>query len=173
MRSMKQMISEFCDAFENPSKWTLGSGDKNPLPGSDRPNVFHLDDPSGLDEISSLLEHAHIRSIAVIGITPFAFSAGLTLQQRSFKVTLVASGSETALVQTNLQKNTVVSFFNRCGISCHPHTALSLKGSQVHCQSGYCGFICEGRFIKESEAVGWVVTNGGNIYADAVIIIES
>lgn len=171
MLNLNQMIDEFCDAFENPAQWTIGS--QSPLPGSDRPNVFQLDSLTGLNEIASLLEKAQIRNIVLIGITPVACSAGLTLQQRNFKVALIASGLETALVQTNLKKNAAASFFSRYGITCHPLTAISLKGSQVHCQSGYCGFVCEGRFIKESDAVGCVVTRGGNIYADAVIIVES
>ena len=170
MLNLNQMIDEFCDAFENPAQWTVGSYNNAHLQGSDRPNVFHLDSLSGLDEIASQLEKAQIRNIVLIGITPVAFSAGMTLQQRNFNVALIASGLETASVQTSLQKNTVASFFDRSGITFHPRIATLLKGSQVHCQSGYCGFVCEGRFITESAAVGCIVTAGGNIYADAVII---
>ncbi len=169
---MEQALVDICDAFGNPAQWST-QPNKDSFPGANRPHVFQLAKGSGIEEIVTLLENARIRTIAVIGINPTAISAGLILKQRNFKVTLIASGAETASVQAAMQNSTVTSFFERYGITFQPRTAKSLKGSQVHCQSGYCGFVCEGRFIKESEEVGCVVTDGGPIYADAVIIVES
>jgi len=165
-------VNEIINQFGNPSQWSTGLSQK-PLPGSDRPHVFHLAGMQGLNTIWGTLESARISNVAIIGITPTTLSAGLALKQRNFKVMLLASGLETALVQIALQTDNVSRSLKRHGLIYHPHPATSLRGSQVHCQSGYCGFICEGRFIKESEEVGCVVTEGGNVYVDAVIIAET
>jgi len=167
---LEQSLVEICDAFGNPAQWSTQSN-KDSLPGANRPHVFQLANCAGIEGIATLLENAKIRNIAVIGINPIAISAGLILEQRNFKVSLIASGAETTSVQAAMQNDTVASLFKRYGITFYPRTAKSLKGSQVHCQSGYCGFVCEGRFIKESEEVGCVVTDGGPIFADAVIIV--
>ncbi len=165
-------FKELLNLFGNPSQWSTGLSQK-PLPGSNRPHVFYLDGVQGLKAILVMLESARIRNVAIIGINPTALSAGLALKQRDFKVTLLSSGLETTFVQTALQTDNVIRSLKRHGILYYPYFATSLRGSQVHCQSGYCGFICEGRFIKESEEVGCVVTVNGNVYVDAVIIAET
>ena len=165
-------IKELLELFGKPTQWSTGLSQK-PLPGSDRPHVFYLDSMQGLEAILIALESAQICNVAIIGINPTTLSAGLVLKQRNFKVMLLASGLETALVQTALQTDAVLRSLERHGLIYHPSPARSLQGSQVHCQSGYCGFVCEGRFIKESEEVGCVVTEGGNVYVDAVIIAET
>ena len=168
-RLMKE-AQEFCNLFNNPPQWSNGRC-KTPLPGSDRHHVYHLCECTDPDNIAATLEAAKIHSIALIGISPAAWSVGLALKHRQFKVTLIASGSETAYVKNRLQAGDVGAFFQHHGIILHPNAAKSLQGSQIHCQSGYCGFVCEGRFIKESEEVGCVITESGNVYADAVMII--
>ena len=67
-------------------------------------------------------------------------------------------------------KSEVAAFFERHGIAFRPHAAKALRGSQVHCQSGYCPYVCEGRFIEESAEVGRIVTDAGNVFADIVIL---
>ena len=165
-------VNEICNLFGNPSQWSTGQR-KMPLPGSDRPHVFHLSHCSELSSITTALEAAKIHSVAIIGINPIAFLVGLALKKFQFKISLVASGLESSFVIAHLQTDAVTSFFERHGIILHPHAAKSLRGSQVHCQSGYCGFVCEGRFIKESDEVGCIITERGNVYADAAIIVET
>ena len=165
-------IDKLCNLFGNPSQWLI-SPRQTPLPGSDRPHVFHIFQSTELASIKTALEVAKIGSVAIIGITPIAVSVGLELKRLQFKVSLIASGFETALVNEKIRSADVAAFFQHQGIILHPHPAKSLRGSQVHCQSGYCGFVCEGRFIKESDEVGCIITERGNVYADAAIIVET
>jgi hypothetical protein len=165
-------LGKICNLFGNPSHWSTGQR-KTSLPGSGRPHVFHIFQSTELANITTALEVAKIRSVVIIGINPIAFSIGFALKQLQFKVSLVASGQETPNVIERLHTSEVASFLECHGIIVHPCPAKSLRGSQVHCQSGYCGFVCEGRFIKESDEVGCIVTERGNVYADAVIIVEA
>ncbi len=165
-------IDKICNLFGNPPQWMIGPR-QTPLPGSDRPHVFHIFQSTELASITTALEVAKIGSVAIIGITPIAVSVGLALKRLQFKVSLIASGLESSFVMEQLQTNAVASFFEYHGIIVHPYPAKSIRGSQVHCQSGYCGFVCEGRFIKESDEVGCIITGRGNVYADAAIIVEA
>ena len=166
---MDAVVNDLIDLFGAPTQWSSGLPEKS-LPGKDRPHVFCLNGMSEFAATLFALDSAQIRNVALIGINPTSLSVALSLQQRSFKVSLLPSGRETALVQAALQTEEALSALKRNGITYHPFPATSLQGSQIHCQSGYCGFICEGRFIKESEEVGCVVTESGNVYVDAVII---
>jgi hypothetical protein len=165
-------VTEFCSLLGNPPQWLSGSR-KDTLPGTERSNVFQLSEHTGVANIIELLESAQIRSVAIIGINPAAFSAGLTLNRRQFNVSLIASGLEVASVRDGLYQSAVSSFFERNGITLHPYPAKSLKGSQIHCQSGYCGFVCEGRFIEEGDAIGCVMTENGNVYVGAAVIANT
>lgn len=172
MHELTNYLNDVAALFGHPLQWT-SSRVREALPGLERPQVFSLINLAGLPDILSSLAAAKIGKVAVLGINPTAFSAALALRQQNCKVTLLPSGCESDAIQSVLSRPDIAAFFAQHQITLHPHTAKQLRGSQVHCQSGYCGFICEGRFIEESKEVGCVLTTGGTIYIDAVIVATS
>ncbi len=171
MHESANYLSEAESLFDHPAQWTSARV-LEPLPGLDRPQVFSLSDLAELPEILASLAAAQIGSVAVIGINPTAFLTAAALRHQNCKVTLLPSGRESDAIRSVLSKTAIADFFSLRGITFHLHTAKQLRGSQVHCQSGYCGFVCEGRFIEESKEVGCVLTAGGAVYADAVIAVN-
>lgn len=172
MNEVEQYLANALALFGNPAQWTRSSAEER-LPGLDRPQVFQVSAPAELTEVLASIEEARIRKVAIVGLNPTAFMAAFELTRQKHEVTLLPSGREVPAVQALLPQPEVAAFFDRHGISFRLDAAKRLRGSQVHCQSGYCGFVCEGRFIEESEEVGCVLTESGPIFADAVIVAES
>lgn len=169
--SLVKYLAEAATRFDNPTQWT-DPAPQEPIPGLERPQVVLVSNRVDLAGSLAPIIAAKIRNVAVVGVNPTGFAAAFLLAKHGCKVSLLPSGKETADVRDSLQKTAVGVFFDQQGIRIHSNAAKQLRGSQVHCQSGYCGFVCEGRFIRESEEVGCIVTEGGPIYADSVIIAE-
>lgn len=165
---MKQAIEEAIRLFGGPDCWTAAVA--TDLPGAERPQVFVAAAAATGAELAAMAHERRICNIAVIGVNPVGLSVAFTLRQQGRRVTLLPDGGETAAVAAVLAQPATAEFFGRHGIVLHPGKATALRGSQVHCQSGYCGFICEGRFIEESEEVGRVLTADGTVYADMVVL---
>ncbi len=166
---MDEYLLEAIRLFGNPQPWA-DCLQLHDLPGMERKNVFQLSPAEALDAVVPGPLVGKTRNVAVIGINPTGIAAAFRLKQLGRSVTLLPAGVESAAVRAMQGKNEVTVFFERHGIAFQPHAAKSLRGSQVHCQSGYCPYVCEGRFIEESAEVGRIVTDAGNVYADIVIL---
>lgn len=166
---MDKYLLEASRLFGNPQLWA-DFRQPHDLPGSERGNVFQLFPAESLDDVVPGPLVAKTRNVAVIGINPVGIAAAFQLKQRGRSVTLLPSGFESAAVRELQGKPEISAFFEGRGITFRPHAAKSLRGSQVHCQSGYCPYVCEGRFIEESAEVGRIVTDAGNVFADIVIL---
>lgn len=143
------------------------------LVGSDRPNVFHITDTGDLAPIIERLKAARISTAIVAGIGQSGILACARLKQAGFRVTLIPGGGEPPELLEKLQQEQIRTMFNEQGFELFPHPPTAIRGSEVHCQSGYCGFVCKGRFIEESQEAGCVQTRKGKIYADSVFLVTA
>ena len=139
----------------------------------ERPNAFRVTPPATLERVVPAELMVKNRNVAVIGIHPLGIAAAFYMKFQGCRVTLLPSGAETVEVRKRIGAPEVSEFFSTQGITLRPQAAKKLRGSQVHCQSGYCGFVCEGRFIEESAEVGCVMTEGDTVYADLVILVDA
>ena len=108
--------------------------------------------------------------MGIVGINPTGIALAFQLQHIGHGVTLLPSGCESSTVRDRLGNPEVPAFFERQGIVFKPHVVKALRGEQIHCQSGYCAFVCEGRFIEEGNIVECIVTDAGNVFVDLVIL---
>ena len=166
---MKTQLENLLYLLDHPQKWKA-SDDSIVLVGMERPQVFFAPNPEALKDVLAALSEIKSKNVAVLGFNPTGFMAAFQLKQSGYRVSLLFSGVESPEVITSAKTTGVADFFAKSGLVFWPHPAKALRGSQIHCQSGYCSFVCEGRFIEESDAVGRVLTDGGNVYADIVLI---
>ena len=169
---MKKSTEDALALFSNPSQW-IDPLLRREIPGMERPNVFRITAPATLESVVPSDLMVKNRKVAVIGIHPKAIAAAFHIMCQGCRVTLLPSGVETDEVRKRTGDQEVVSFFAMKGITLRAQAAKKLRGSQIHCQSGYCGFVCEGRFIEESAEVGCVMTEGDTVYADLVILVDA
>ena len=169
---MKKSTEDAIALFFNPSQW-IDPLLRREVPGTERPNVFRITAPATLESVVPPDLMVKNRKVAVIGIHPMGIAAAFHINSQGCRVTLLPSGVETAEVRKRTGDEEVVSFFATQGIILRTQAAKKLRGSQIHCQSGYCGFVCEGRFIEESEEVGCIITEGDTVYADLVILVDA
>lgn len=169
---MNAQLETLLHLLEHPQKWKVS---KEPivLAGMERPQVFFASNTEELTAVLAELSEIKSKNVAVLGFNPTGFMAAFQLRQSGYKVSLLFSGFESPEIIVPARTQGVADFFAENRLVFWPHAAKALRGSQVHCQSGYCSFICEGRFIEESEAVGRILTDGGNVYADIVLIADS
>ena len=169
---MNKVFEEALVLFGKPLQWIDPSLCKA-LSGMERPNAFRVTPPATLEEVvpAELMEKT--RNAAVIGIHPLGIATAFQIKEKGCCVTLLPSGCETGAVKNFLGTPEISAFFAKHGIALRPQAAKQLRGSQVHCQSGYCGFVCEGRFIEESAEVGRVITEGETVYAEIVVLVDA
>ena len=166
---MNEELQLACAIFEHPERWTNPTV-KYSVAGAERSNIIRVRCVNKLDEMASDAVIGRIRHVAVVGINPQAIGLALLLRERGRQVVLMPSGHETTVVKAKLRNAAVEAFFRQRGITCRTCPPLAFRGAQIHCQSGYCPYICEGRFIEESEAVGRILTDEGTVYADMVFL---
>ena len=165
---MDDFLLEANILFGNPPFWTDGSVQAM-IPGMDKENTFYV---SSLNEVLSETMIFQNHHVAVLGLNPIGIALAYQLQNASHSVTLLPSGFESTEVQNRLLSSEIQEFFKRHEITLIPHSAKALRGEQIHCQSGYCSFVCEGRFIEEGTAVEHIVTESGNVFVDSVVIAD-
>ena len=163
------LLEEASILFGNPHLWTDPLR-HNTISGMERENTFHVSQAERLDDVVPGALIREIRNIGVVGINPTGIALAFQLQNLGHRVTLLPSGFESSTVRARLGNLEVSTFFERHDIAFKPHVAKALRGEQIHCQSGYCPFICEGRFIEEGTSVERIVTDEGNFFVDMVIL---
>ena len=165
---MDDFLLEARILFGNPQFWTDGSV-QAVIPGMDKENTLYV---SNLKDVlfETMIFQGH--QIAVMGLNPIGIALAYQLQNNGHNVTLLPSGIESPEVRNRLLGPDVQAFFKRNEITLVPHSAKALRGAQIHCQSGYCSFVCEGRFIEEGTAVEHIETEAGNVFVDSVIIAD-
>ena len=166
---MENYLLEAGILFGNPQSWT-DSVRQIIIQGMGRENIFHVSQAERLYDLVPDALIRDIRKIGVIGINPTGIDLAFQLQHLGRRVTFLPSGFESSTVQARLGTPEVSAFFERHGIDFRPHAAKALRGEQIHCQSGYCPFVCEGRFIEEGNRVERIVTGAGNVFVDLVIL---
>ena len=166
---MENYLLEASILFGNPHLWTDPLR-HNTIPGMERENTFHVSQAERLDDVVPGTLIRALRNTGVVGINPTGIALAFQLQHLGHRLTLLPSGFESAMVRARLGDPEVSAFFERHGIAFMPHVAKALRGEQIHCQSGYCPFICEGRFIEEGDIVESIVTDVGNIFVNLVIL---
>ena len=166
---MEKYLLEAIALFRNPQLWT-DSARHNIIQGMGRENIFHVSQAVSLYDLVPGALIQTIRKVGVIGINPTGIVLAFQLQHLGRKVVFLPSGFESSTVQARLGTPEVSAFFERHGIDFRPHAAKALRGEQIHCQSGYCPFVCEGRFIEEGNRVERIVTGAGNVFVDLVIL---
>ena len=169
---MNKEIEDALVLFSKPLQW-IDPLLSRKVTGMERPNAFRITPPAALEDVVPAELMVKNCNVAVIGIHPMGIAAAFHLKHQGCRVTLLPSGVETAEVRKRAGDQQVASFFATQGITLRTQAAKKLGGSQIHCQSGYCGFVCEGRFIKESAEVGCVMTDGDTVYADLVILVDA
>lgn len=169
---MKKLVEDAFVLFGTPLQW-MDSSLHIDISGMERPNTFRVTPPATLEEVVPAELLAKTRNAAVIGIHPLGIATAFHIKEQGCRVTLLPSGCESAAVKKLLGAPEVSAFFATHGVTLRPQAAKQLRGSQVHCQSGYCGFICEGRFLEESAEVGRVMTEGETVYAEIVVLVDA
>ena len=171
-RILENYLLEASILFGNPQLWTDPMR-HNTIRGMEKENTFHVSQTEGLDDVVPGTLIREIRNVGVVGINPKGIALAFQLQHLGHSVTLLPSGFESSTVGARLENLEVFAFFERYGIAFRPYVVKALRGEQIHCQSGYCSFVCEGRFIEEGNIVERIVTDAGNFFVDLVILAVS
>lgn len=166
-----ELMDEAIRLFDQPLQWT-DSPMEQVILGTDRKNVFRVSETVSLENIVFQLSAQRNNDVAVLGVNPTGFAAALLMQNQGFRVTLMPAGNETDFVKDMFGRSAIRDFFTAHHIEFWPHAAITIKGVQVHCQSGYCSFVCKGRFIQEGEDVERVLTEKGSICVEAVVLAD-
>jgi hypothetical protein len=166
-----RLMDEAVRLFDQPSRWT-DSPIEHVISGTERNNVFYISGIVSLERTVFPLLLQGKKEAAVLGVNPTGLATAFLMQRHGFHVTLIPAGNEADFVKNRFGRSAIRDFFAAHHIEFWPHTAIAIKGEQIHCQSGYCSFVCKGRFIQEGEDAERILTEQGYVLANAVVLAD-